>query len=129
MNIFLVSQNPDSKYNDVEGQHYDYPTSIPNGKQIRVGDCLIFCLSSKSAKQLNLGDNRITGIAKIDNITIYNQENKQMALASYEWFKKITTPLSFKNIGGDPRTNKNFAMNKIAVDRQAEILLQIIKFQ
>jgi len=47
MNIFLVSQNPDSKYNDVEGQHYDYPTSIPNGKQIKVGDCLIFVLSSK----------------------------------------------------------------------------------
>jgi len=128
MNIFLVSQNPDSKYNDVEGQHYDYPTSIPNGKQIKVGDCLIFVISSKSAQQLNLGDNRITGIAKIDNITLYNHEDKQMALASYEWFKKFSTPLSFINIGGDPRTNKNFAMNKIAADRQAEILLQIIKY-
>ena len=128
MNIFLVSQNPDSKYNDVEGKRYDYPTSIPNGQQIKVGDCLIFVISSKSAQQLNLGDNRITGIAKIDNITLYNHEDKQMALASYEWFKKFSTPLSFINIGGDPRTNKNFAMNKIAADRQAEILLQIIKY-
>ena len=127
MNIFLVSQNPDSKYNDVEGQHYDYPTSIPNGQQIEVGDYLLFSLSSKSAKQLDLGENRITGIAKIDNIQLYNHEDKQMALASYEWFKKFTTPLSFKNIGGDPRININFAMNKISADRHVEILLQIIK--
>ena len=128
MNLFLVSQNPDSKYNDVEGQHYDYPTSIPNGKQIKVGDCLIFILSSKSARQLNLGDSRITGIAKIDNITLYNHKDKQMALASYEWYKKFESPISFDNIGGDPRTNINNAMNKIAADRQAEILLQIIKY-
>jgi hypothetical protein len=126
MNIFIVNQNPDSKYNDVEGQYYNYPTSIPNGKQIKVGDYLIFNLSSISAKKLNLGENRITGIAKIDNITLYNHEDKQMALASYEWFKKFSTPISFKNIGGDPRVNTNFAINKISVDKHAEILLQII---
>ncbi len=52
MNIFIVNQNPDSKYNDVEGQYYNYPTSIPNGKQVKVGDYLIFSLSSLSAKNL-----------------------------------------------------------------------------
>ena len=127
MNIFLVSQNPDSKYNDVEGQHYDYPTSIPNGKQIKVGDCLIFVISSKSAQQLNLGDNRITGIAKIDNITLYNHEDKQMAIASYEWFKMFETPLSFEQIGGDLRMNIQHSMNKISEEKHLEILIQIIK--
>ena len=41
MNIFIVNQNPDSFYNDVEGEHYDYPSVIPNGRQIKVGDYLI----------------------------------------------------------------------------------------
>ena len=127
MNIFIVSQNPESKYNDVEGQHYDYPTSIPNGRQIKIGDCLIFCLSSKYSKQLNLGGKRIIGISLIDAITIYNQAEKQMALASYGWFRKFKVPLSFNDIGGDPRINVNFAMNKIPAERHVEILLQIIK--
>ena len=127
MNIFIVSQNPDSKYNDVEGQHYDYPTSIPNGMQIKIGDYLIFGISAKAAKKLNLGNNRIMGIAKIDNITIYNQASKQMALASYEWYRQFKYPISFNDIGGDPRTNVNFAMNKIPKDRQVEILLQLIR--
>ena len=127
MNIFIISQNPDSKYNDVEGQHYDYPTSIPNGKQIKVGDILLFALSSKAAMKLKFGEGRITGIAQIDNITIYNQVGKQMALASYEWFKMFETPLSFEQIGGDPRMNIQNSMNKISKEKHHEILLQIIK--
>jgi hypothetical protein len=127
MNIFIVNQNPDSKYNDEEGRHYDFPTSIPNGRQIKLGDVFIFNLAAKIAKKQKLGDKRLTGIAKIDNITFYNQNGKEMALASYYWYKKFETPLSFEDIGGDPRCNVNFAMNKISVDKQAEILLQIIK--
>ena len=38
MDIFIVNQNPDSKYNDEVGKRYDYPTSIANGKQIKIGD-------------------------------------------------------------------------------------------
>jgi hypothetical protein len=127
MNIYLVSQNPDSNYNDSAGEHYDYPTSIPNGKQIKVGDLLLFALSSKAALKLKFGEGRITGIAKIDDITIYSQDGKQMALASYEWFKVFETPLSFEQIGGDPRTNIQHSMNKISKEKHSEILLQIIK--
>lgn len=103
MNIYLVSQNPDSNYNDSAGEHYDYPTSIPNGKQIKVGDLLLFALSSKAALKLKFGEGRITGIAKIDNITSYSLVGKQMAIASYEWFKMFETPLSFEQIGGRPK--------------------------
>ena len=77
MNIFIVNQNPESNYNDSEGEFYNYPTSIPNGKQVGVGDLLLFLLSSKSALKLNLGESRVTGIAKIDDITFYDQFEKQ----------------------------------------------------
>lgn len=127
MNIYLVSQNPGSNYNDAEGKHYDYPTSIPNGKQLKVGDLLLFSLSSKSAKKLNFGENRITGIAKIDNITLYSQLGKQMAIASYEWFRMFESPLSFEQIGGDPRMNIQHSMNKISEENYLEILMRIIK--
>ena len=127
MSIFIINQNPDSKYNDEEGKQYDYPTSIPNGKQVKIGDYFIFNLSAKSAKKQKLGDKRLTGIAKIDDITLYNQEGKKMALASYEWYKKFSIHLSFKDIGGDPRTNINNAMNKIDENRNEEVLLLIIK--
>ena len=127
MNIYLVSQNPNSIYNDSAGEHYDYPTSIPNGKQIKVGDILLFALSSKAAMKLKFGEGRITGIAQIDNITIYNQVGKQMALASYEWFKMFETPLSFEQIGGDPRKNMQHSMNKISEGNYLEILMRIIK--
>ena len=127
MNIFIVNQNPDSFYNDVEGEHYDYPSVIPNGRQIKVGDYLIFNLSAKSANKKKLGDKRLTGIALIGDILVHNQEGKQMALATYEWYKKFAIPLSFNNIGGDPWTNINNAMNKIPKDSQVEILLNVIK--
>ena len=127
MNIFIINQNPYSKYNDEEGKRYDYPRSIPNGQQIKIGDVFIFNLSVKTAKKQKLGDKRLTGIAKIDNITLYNQEGKEMALASYEWYKKFESPLSFMDIGGDPRTNINNSLNKISKEKQVEILFQIIK--
>jgi hypothetical protein len=127
MNIFIVNQNPDSTYNDQEGKHYDYPTSIPCGRQINIGDYLLFNLSKKWAKKLNLGDKRLTGIAKIDEITIYNQNDKEMALASYEWFKEFNTPLTFEQIGGEMRSNINNAMNKIDHEKVNEILIKIIQ--
>jgi len=128
MDIFVVNQNPDSKYNDEVGKRYDYPTSIPNGKQIKIGDILIFNLSSKSSKKLKLGDKRITGIGKIDSIIIYNSETKEMAIASYEWYKQFQNPLSFEDIGGDPRSNINNSINRILSDARIEILLNLIRF-
>ena len=127
MNIYIVNQNPESKYNDEEGKRYDYPTSIPNGKQIKIGDILIFNLSSKASKSLNLGHKRIVGISKIDTITLYYSKNKKMAIASYEWYKKFETPFSFEDIGGDPRINIQHSMNKISKDKEVEILLQLIR--
>jgi len=127
MNIFIVIQDPDSKYNDEVGMRYDYPTSIANGKQIKIGDLLIFILSSKSAKKLKLGDKRITGISRIDSITLYNSQTKEMAIASYEWYKQFEQPLSFEDLGGDPRSNISNSINRISLEFQVEILLNLIK--
>jgi hypothetical protein len=127
MNIYVVNQNPESKYNDEEGSRYDYPTSIPNGKQIKIGDILIFNLSSKASKSLRLGNKRIVGIGKIDTITLYYSKNKEMAIASYEWYKKFEPPFSFEDIGGDPRINIQHSMNKVSEDKVVDILLQLIR--
>ena len=130
MNIFIVNQNPESSYNDEVGKHYDYPTSIPNGKQIKIGDLLIFNLNYKTTRKLNLGNCRLLGIAKIDEITNYLSEtNKEMALASYEWYKEFKTPLSFEQLGGEElRTNIQFAMNKLDSNKIMEVLVNIIRF-
>ncbi len=127
MDIFIVNQNPDSKYNDEEGKRYDYPTSIANGKQIKIGDILIFNLSSKSSKKQNLGNKRIIGIAKIDSIIKYDTGTKEMSIASYEWYKKFEQPLSFEEIGGDPRTNISNSINRIPTEFQVDILINLIK--
>jgi hypothetical protein len=128
MNIFIVNQNPSSKYNDEVGKRYDYPTSIANGKQIKVGDLLIFILSSKSAKNLKFEDKRVTGFSKIDSITFYNTITKEMAIASYEWYKHFDIPLSFEQIGGDYRTNVNNSINKVSSDFNLELLVKLIKY-
>jgi hypothetical protein len=127
MNIFIVNLNPESEYNDKEGERYDYPLSIPNGRQISIGDILIFNLPYKIAKKMNLGDKRLTGIAKIDHIEEYLLKGKKMALASYEWYKEFKTPLSFSDIGGDPRNNDNNSMNKVDSNLNTLILSNIIK--
>jgi hypothetical protein len=126
MDIFVVLQDPVSKYNDVEGKYYNYPTSIPNGKQIREGDFLLFFMSSKASKKLGHNYNLLTGLAKIDNITLYSHFNKQMAMASYSWFRKFEFSLSFEEIGGDPRLNLQHSMNKIENDKKFELMANLI---
>ena len=128
MNFFLVNQNPESDYNDLEGKYYNYPTSIPNGKQIKEGDILQFLLSSKYSKKLQLGERRIIGIAIVDNITLYNHFDKQMALASYSWYKDFKEVLSFEQIGGDPRINIQHSMNKISEDKKFDILARVLLY-
>lgn len=50
-----------------------------------------------------------------------------MAIASYEWYKEFHNPLSFDDIGGDPRSNISNSINRISIELQTEILLEIIK--
>lgn len=50
-----------------------------------------------------------------------------MRIATYNWYKKFKPQLSFKHIGGDPRSNRSNSINKIPQKKLVEILLKIIE--
>jgi len=127
--VFIVNQNPKSKYDDKEGMEYEYPTNIPNGKNIKKGDILIFNLSKKVAITLKLGDATISGIARVNSVTKFQKNEKQMAKASYSWFKKFNQNISFEEIGGDIRNNKNNSINRIPFELSFELLLELLKIK
>lgn len=126
--IFIVNQNPSSKYDDKEGLEYEYPTSIPNGKNIKKGDILIFNLSKKVAINLKFGNATISGIARVKDITKFQKNNRQMAKVSYLWYKRFNKNISFEEIGGDIRNNKNNSINRIPFELNYELLLELLKF-
>ena len=127
--VFIVNQNPKSKYDDMEGVEYEYPTNIPNGKNIKKGDILIFNLSKKVALSLKLGDATISGIARVNSVTNFQKNEKQMAKATYSWYKKFTQNISFEEIGGDIRNNKNNSINRIPFELSFELLLELLKIK
>ena len=127
MNFFIVNQNQDSKYEDKFGERYHYPTKIPNGKQIAVGDILIFNMSKSDAKKHGDENKRISSIAQIKNIDLFRHNNKEYAIATYEWFTKFKKLLTFDDIGGDPRNNIQNAMSKIEDKNIVKILIGIMK--
>lgn len=126
MQIFAVLQDPKSKYNDIEGKCYNFPIRIANGKQIREGDFILFFLSAQSSKKKGYKGNIITGLAKIDNITFYNEHKKIMAMASYSWYRGFEKVLLFSDIGGDPRSNIQHSMSKVERGRQFDLLAVLI---
>ena len=126
--IFIVNQNPSSKYEDKEGLEYEYPTSIPNGKNIKKGDILIFNLSKKVAVSLKFGNATLSGIARVKNVTIFQKNKRQMAKVSYLWYKKFNRNISFDEIGGDIRNNKNNSINRVPFELNFELLLELLKF-
>ncbi len=127
--VFIVNQNPKSKYDDTEGLEYEFPTRIPNGKNIKKGDILIFNLSKKVAVSLKLGNATISGIARINNVTTFQKNGKQMAKAYYSWYRKFNQNVSFEEIGGDIRNNKNNSINRIPFELSFELLLELLKIK
>ena len=49
-------------------------------------------------KKMNLNDNRLTGIARINEISTFMEDKKEMAVATYAWYKKFDVPFSFEDI-------------------------------
>lgn len=129
INFFLVNQNPNSVYNDVEFELYEYPTIIPNGKQIKKGDFLLFNLSKKEANKNGNINQRIFGIAEIEKIKNYINNNKEYAVATYCWKMKFSEPLTYDEIGGDPRNNIQNSINKINDQKLSKILKIIFEME
>lgn len=127
LNIFIVNQNEQSKYNDIEGIEYEFPTKIPNGKTIKEGDLLIFNFSKKEAIRLNLNNATISGIARVDKIIYFRKNEVNMARATYSWYKKFVKNISFELIGGDLRNNKNNSINKIPFELNFNMIIELLK--
>jgi len=109
MGVFFVIQKPESIYEDQEGNCYDYKTSLPNGKQIQEGDWLILSLTNK----ISTFGKKIIGIGQIETIDYRRIGQDTFATANYSRFKPFDPPLTYDIIGGDPRINKQHAMNRV----------------
>ncbi|MGH2594715.1 MAG: DUF262 domain-containing protein [Actinomycetota bacterium] len=112
--VWFVQQNPDSRYNDREGELYDYPNSIPNGQQIGPGHILI-CYR---AKRVAVGDGRIFGIGQVERIL----PDGDRLLAVYGRYVQLDPLRSFDEIGGDPRNNRRNAINSVDADVLTRLL-------
>jgi hypothetical protein len=118
MPAWMVLQNPDSNYDDVEAVCYEYPRKIPNGTRISEGDYLICTLSKKKSKD----GKRIMGMGWINHIRESTVDGKVMRKAFYGWYYEFPEPLTFEFIGGDPRNNIYNAMNPIPENRFDEVI-------
>jgi hypothetical protein len=105
---WLVQQNPDSRYRDREGEVYDYPYAIPNAQQIVPGDILV-CYR---AQRVATGERRIFGIGRIGTVI----PDGDRLLAVYERYSAIDPPLSFEDLGGDPRVNRRNSINRLGAE-------------
>lgn len=117
MATWLVLHKRHSGYGDIVGETYEYPLGIANSKQIQVGDTLVFCLTKDSAKDGKriLGYGQITELEPKPALPDDKYQRKRLA-AHLENYQKFNPPLSFEDIGGDPRSNGTNSINKIEFD-------------
>ena len=106
---WLLLQDRGSKYDDVEGGHYEYPRSIPNGQRVSEGDLVVLALPSREAKD----GRRIFGTARIGAIEAVEEKRRRALL---EDWAPVDPPLTFEELGGDPRPNATNSINRIPRD-------------
>lgn len=116
MATWLVLHKKHSEYGDVIGEVYEFPIGIPNSKQIKIGDTLVFCLTKKSSDD----SKRILGYGKISHMEprppLPNDKHQRQRLAAYLVdYRKFSPALSFKDIGGDPRSNHTNSISRINI--------------
>ena len=118
--VWIVAQKEKSRYKDVEGESYEYPASIPNGKQIKKGDYLI----CSRTKQEATDGKRIIGVGRVEIIHSETDSftGKEMRTADYGWYRDLPNGFSFEDIGGDPRLNSQHSISSIVDNREEQIL-------
>lgn len=112
--IWMVQQNPESRYRDREGEVYDYPDSIANAQQVMPGD-IVICYRAQRAGE---GDRRIFGVGRIGDI----HPDGDRLLALYDHYISLSPMLSFEEIGGDPRANRRNSINQVKRATLARVL-------
>ena len=118
MSTWVVLQKPRSGYSDEPGISYEYPHSIPNGKQIKANDILIV------AEPVRVTNDRrqIIGWGVVDNVITYIRNGKDMANAVYSVYNELSPRLSFDSVGGDPRNNRTNSINRVPQGLEVGIL-------
>jgi len=114
MATWLVLHKKHSGYGDVVGETYEYPLGIANSLQIKVGDYIVFCLTKKSTTN----DKRLLGYGKIKELEpkpplADDPKGRDRLAAHLENYHKFNPPLSFDDIGGDPRTNFTNSISRV----------------
>ena len=120
--IYIAAYNPESKYEDKINCVYNYRADLPNAKQIKKGDLLIFYNTKKSSR-----DYGIFSFAIIHQIvdTVYSGKHHKSAV--YNHHVELTL-LSMKSITGeDYRENIQHSMSRIKPALETELLLNILK--
>lgn len=115
---WLVIQALDSRYRDVEGREYHYPTNIPQGRRLAPGDVMVVARPTRDAPD----GRRVVGIGRIGQI---QQEGASERRAVYDRYVVLDPPVSFEDIGGDPRKNRSNSINPISGEVVAGILERI----
>ena len=109
MAVFFCVQKPESIYDDNRGQSYEYFQRRPNGRQIEEGDWLIFTLTGSTSKN----GQKVTGLGQIETLDYQEQGRDTLITANYSRYKQFNPPLTYEQIGGDPRKNVQHAMNRV----------------
>jgi hypothetical protein len=109
--VWLVFNKQKSEYDD-SGTQYHYPSRIPNGKQLWVGDTLILMREKQrgvKSKGIEEKPTRAFALAQIDSVTFVPDG---MRRAHYSVYKELPDeiPITDPNGGVDPRNNKTNAI-------------------
>lgn len=99
--LWLLVSNGSDSYADLDGVRYHFPLSIPNGRNVSVGDLVVMARTRTSA----LPDRGcIYGIGRIGRRTAAS-DNKSV-YAYYDRYLSISPPIDLEAFG-NPRTNVN----------------------
>ena len=101
-----------NEYQDVMGESYHYPKSIPNGSTVTAGD-YIFLFS-------RYGDsNKIFGVGLIGEVL---EDDEGYRTAYYSHYLSFDDPVEFGSLDHEPRSNKRNAINAIPLDLAESLL-------
>jgi hypothetical protein len=129
-NIYFVFQKPESAYHDLPFERYDYPVSIPNGRNLMTGDLVVFDLTSKGAQLINGNkDLRITGFGVIGDIIEYQTDGGEIRrIATYSWHYKFPKAMGFRDFGNvDLKVNAQHSICAIRNDAVVDFMLKLLK--
>ncbi|MBK9538811.1 MAG: HNH endonuclease [Flavobacteriales bacterium] len=121
MSTWIVLQSPSSGYNDEPGISYEYPHSIPNGRQIRANDILIVV----EPLRITGSTKRLIGWGVVDHVISYERNGRSMANAVYSVYNELSPRLGFEDIGGDPRNNRQNAITGVPPEIEASVLARL----